>query len=204
MALSKTEGFRDAIEMTNTRERADSRDKVSENSSKSVSRVLTQEEMDKLGAEVLVSDFKQIKLEEEAQKNWDLFYKRNTTNFFKDRHWTTREFEELKACREVSRWMINPGRVTEVAVRHNYKAPSLVSQPSSGRLSCATAGCAASGLQLEAQRLVLLEAGCGVGNCIFPLLEDDLNLFVYACDFSPRAVEFVKVWSGLIKVDSKL
>lgn len=50
-----------------------------------------------------------------------------------------------------------------------------------------------SGLQFESQRLVLLEAGCGVGNCIFPLLEEDRNIFVYACDFSPRAVEFVKV-----------
>lgn len=49
----------------------------------------------------VVSHFKQMKLEKEAQKNWDLFYKRNTTNFFKDRHWTTREFEELKACRQV-------------------------------------------------------------------------------------------------------
>lgn len=58
--------------------------------------------MEKLsGDQILVSDFKQMKLEKEAQKNWDLFYKRNTTNFFKDRHWTTREFEELKECREV-------------------------------------------------------------------------------------------------------
>lgn len=48
-------------------------------------------------------------------------------------------------------------------------------------------------LQFESQKLVLLEAGCGVGNCIFPLLEEDLNIFVYACDFSPRAVDFVKV-----------
>ena len=39
----------------------------------------------------VVSDFKQNKLEKEAQKNWDLFYKRNTTNVFKDRHWTTAE-----------------------------------------------------------------------------------------------------------------
>ncbi|RVE63031.1 hypothetical protein OJAV_G00163430 [Oryzias javanicus] len=107
---------------------------------------LTQDELDRLKTErVLVSEFKQLKLEKEAKKNWDLFYKRNTTNFFKDRHWTTREFEELKACRE-----------------------------------------------FESQKLVLLEAGCGVGNCLFPLLEDDLNIFVYACDFSPRAVEFVK------------
>lgn len=94
---------------------------------------------------VLVSEFKRLKLETDAQKNWDLFYKRNSTNFFKDRHWTTREFEELKACRE-----------------------------------------------FENQRLTILEAGCGVGNCLFPLLEEDPRLFVYACDFSPRAVEFVK------------
>ncbi|XP_018418256.1 PREDICTED: methyltransferase-like protein 6 [Nanorana parkeri] len=94
---------------------------------------------------VLVSEFKQLKLETNAQKNWDLFYKRNSTNFFKDRHWTTREFEELKACRE-----------------------------------------------FENQRLTILEAGCGVGNCLYPLLEEDLHLFVYACDFSPRAVQFVK------------
>ncbi|XP_037129846.1 tRNA N(3)-methylcytidine methyltransferase METTL6 isoform X2 [Syngnathus acus] len=106
--------------------------------------VLSQEE--KTGGEQsLVSAFKQMKLEREAQKNWDLFYKRNTTNFFKDRHWTSREFEELNTCR-----------------------------------------------QSESQRLVLLEAGCGVGNCIFPLLEEECNIFVYACDFSPRAVDFVK------------
>ena len=34
-------------------------------------------------------------METDARKNWDLFYKRNETKFFKDRHWTTREFQEL-------------------------------------------------------------------------------------------------------------
>lgn len=128
MAVSETEGFYDVV--TNTRECADSRNKVSESISETANGVLTQEEMEKLGGEVLVSDFKQIKLEKEAQKNWDLFYKRNTTNFFKNRHWTTREFEELKACREVSRWMINPGRLTEVAVAHNHKIALFVFQNS--------------------------------------------------------------------------
>ncbi|XP_052589606.1 tRNA N(3)-methylcytidine methyltransferase METTL6 isoform X2 [Peromyscus californicus insignis] len=109
-------------------------------------RVLSSEEEEKLQRDqALVSDFKQQKLEKEAQKNWDLFYKRNSTNFFKDRHWTTREFEELRSCREY-----------------------------------------------EGQKLTLLEAGCGVGNCLFPLLEEDLNIFAYACDFSPRAVDYVK------------
>ncbi|XP_060246840.1 tRNA N(3)-methylcytidine methyltransferase METTL6 isoform X3 [Meriones unguiculatus] len=64
-------------------------------------RILSSEEEEKLKRDqALVSDFKQQKLEKEAQKNWDLFYKRNSTNFFKDRHWTAREFEELRACRE--------------------------------------------------------------------------------------------------------
>ena len=58
--------------------------------------VLSEEEKKKLAdSSKLVSDFKQKKLEKEAQKNWDLFYKRNATNFFKDRHWTTAEFKEL-------------------------------------------------------------------------------------------------------------
>ncbi|XP_074126882.1 tRNA N(3)-cytidine methyltransferase METTL6 [Sminthopsis crassicaudata] len=97
------------------------------------------------GSGPVVSAFKQAKLEKEAQKNWDLFYKRNSTNFFRDRHWTTREFEELRACRE-----------------------------------------------FDDQKLTILEAGCGVGNCLFPLLEEDLHIFAYACDFSPRAIEYVK------------
>jgi methyltransferase-like protein 6 len=39
----------------------------------------------------------------------------------------------------------------------------------------------------------MLEVGCGVGNLIFPLVQDQKNnYFIYACDFSPRAVEMVK------------
>ena len=50
-------------------------------------RKLTGEEKDKLNQDTkLVTDFKKEKLEREAQRNWDLFYKRNTTKFFKDRH----------------------------------------------------------------------------------------------------------------------
>ncbi|BFY98810.1 hypothetical protein BsWGS_01850 [Bradybaena similaris] len=108
-----------------------------------VARELTEQELTKLLADVnLVSEFKQNKLEIEAQKNWDLFYKRNTTKFFKDRHWTKREFEEFSDSLE----------------------------------DCCT----------------VLEVGCGVGNFMFPLLEDNPSLIFYACDFSPRAVDFVK------------
>ncbi|KFM65909.1 Methyltransferase-like protein 6, partial [Stegodyphus mimosarum] len=66
-------------------------------------RRLTDQEIEKLTKEkVAVSEFKQNKLEADSKKNWDLFYKRNKTNFFKDRHWTVREFEELANTSVVS------------------------------------------------------------------------------------------------------
>ena len=35
------------------------------------------------------------RLELDASRNWDIFYKHNTTNFYKDRHYLAREFTEL-------------------------------------------------------------------------------------------------------------
>ena len=42
---------------------------------------------------------------------------------------------------------------------------------------------------------MVFEIGCGVGNFIFPLICDDKDnrFFFYACDFSSRAIDFVKV-----------
>lgn len=91
----------------------------------------------------LVSEHKAQTLEVNAKKYWDLFYKRNEDRFFKDRHWTTREFTDL--------------------VNFNHD-----------------------------DRKVMFEIGCGVGNLIFPLIEDNLNYFYLACDFSTRAIDIVK------------
>lgn len=104
-----------------------------------------QELLDKQNSR-LVTEFKANQLENDARRHWDLFYKRNDTRFFRDRHWTTREFQEL--------------------IDDN---------------------------QTAAKR-ILLEVGCGVGNFVFPLIEDQFNknFFIYACDFSPRAVEYVQ------------
>ena len=87
--------------------------------------------------------FRAEKFQRETKRHWDLFYKRNETRFFKDRHWTTREFQEL----------IEEG------------------QKDAGK--------------------VLLEVGCGVGNFVFPLLDESKSMFMYVCDLSPRAVEMV-------------
>jgi len=48
-------------------------------------------------------------------------------------------------------------------------------------------------VQESGQQLTVLEVGCGVGNFMFPLLSETNNIVFYACDFSPRAVQFVKV-----------
>lgn len=96
----------------------------------------------------MVSEFQARKLETDARKHWDLFYKRNETRFFKDRHWTTREFEEL---------LVSEGDGSAATVK------------------------------------TMLEVGCGVGNLVFPLIEDGhRDYFIYACDLSPRAVELVR------------
>lgn len=110
-------------------------------------KLLTEDEIEKLASQNtrLVPEHKAKQLEIDAQRHWDLFYKRNETKFFKDRHWTTREFKALlDDC-----------------------TPESISKS-------------------------VLEVGCGVGNLVFPLIEEGLNFQFYACDFSPRAVDYVR------------
>lgn len=120
----------------------------------------------KRAQEVIENDKKSVppfwinKYKKEAARNWDIFYKRNTTKFFKDRHWTDREFEELRSTEKVSSRNAKTSRIQSWSKQYS--------------------------------QLVCLEVGCGVGNFVFPALADNPNLFIYACDFSKRAVEMVK------------
>ncbi|VDD74092.1 unnamed protein product [Mesocestoides corti] len=94
----------------------------------------------------ICSSFEHEQLKKEAGRNWDRFYNRNGTKFFKDRHWTRREFAELAQLPE------------------DDDTP-----------------------------MTILEVGCGVGNFIFPLIEDFYSTVVfYACDVSPKAIAEVK------------
>jgi methyltransferase-like protein 6 len=47
-----------------------------------------------------MNDFQKSKTRQQIKKSWDIFYKRNTTNFFKDRHWLMSEFIELQNLTE--------------------------------------------------------------------------------------------------------
>ena len=89
-----------------------------------------------------VCQFWVAKLEAEASKNWDKFYKQHGDAFFKDRHYLEAEFPELRA-------------------------------QDGGD---------------DGQCRVFAELGCGAGNTVLPLLESHPTAFVYACDYSPRAV----------------
>ena len=44
----------------------------------------------------------QRRLEIDARKNWDIFYRNNTTKFYKDRHYLSHEFKELTEALEKS------------------------------------------------------------------------------------------------------
>jgi len=47
-------------------------------------------------------------------------------------------------------------------------------------------------IRANATTATLLEAGCGVGNSVFPLLSSIPTLKVYCCDFSPTAIRLMK------------
>ncbi|XP_063726568.1 tRNA N(3)-methylcytidine methyltransferase METTL6-like [Symsagittifera roscoffensis] len=110
-------------------------------------RLLTDEENRKLEHQkITLSELKISLLQKEAAKNWDKFYKNNTTKFFKDRHWLLREFQPLQIL-----------------------------------------------LASSEHTIYFLEVGCGVGNAFFPLMEAaGSSVFGLACDFSSRAVDFVR------------
>ena len=94
------------------------------------------------------------RLELDARRNWDIFYRQNTTKFYKDRHYLAREFTELS------------DKLEEANNSNNS----------------------------EQEPIVLLDLGCGVGNAFWPLVENYSMppLKIQCCDFSQRAVNFVK------------
>ena len=58
--------------------------------------------------------FRAEKFQKESLKHWDIFYKRNETRFFKDRHWTTREFQELVSSTDDKNDPLSPKVLLEV------------------------------------------------------------------------------------------
>lgn len=93
-----------------------------------------------------VSPFWASKHAREACKNWEAFYKRNGTNFFRDRNWTSTSSSD---------------GFPQLSLQHDPPA-------------------------------ILLEAGCGVANTIWPLLSTNPTLNIKAFDFSSHAIQLIQ------------
>ncbi|OQV14648.1 Methyltransferase-like protein 6 [Hypsibius exemplaris] len=95
-ACPETKQVRDACIMENGEADCQALIEAHKQSSSSSPRVLSEEELLQLARHDSrpVTDFKRRQLRNESG-NWDKFYQRNADRFFKDRHWTTREFAEL-------------------------------------------------------------------------------------------------------------
>ena len=50
-----------------------------------------------------LTDMTYRRLDIDAKKNWDIFYKNNTTNFYKDRHYIAKEFSELAEALQIQK-----------------------------------------------------------------------------------------------------
>ncbi|CAH8572067.1 unnamed protein product [Schistosoma guineensis] len=113
--------------------------------------------------DTLVSSFERTKLFKECGKNWDRFYKRNGVRFFKDRHWTTREFTELSSLHNRT-----PRSLLEVGCGvGNFLVPLIESM-----LSISKAG------------INISEESCRVSKT------NGISR-IYACDISQRAVDIL-------------
>ena len=94
-----------------------------------------------------VSDHDKARFNGNPAKWWDIFYKNNRENFFKDRKWLQQEFPILSAA------------------------------TADGYGPC-----------------VVVELGCGAGNTLFPVLQQNKNpqFRIHGCDFSANAVGVVQ------------
>jgi methyltransferase-like protein 6 len=105
----------------------------------------------------------------DCRANWDAYYRHNTVNGYKDRHYIVREFTELRDALDAA--------VICTAKRSRSESSSVASQ--------------APTLAAEA-RVTMAEIGCGVGNTVLPLLADHDQLCAVACDISAVAVNLLR------------
>lgn len=119
----------------------------------------------------LVEPDAQEKYEAEANLFWDKFYNIHQNRFFKDRHWLFTEFPELSL-------KLNSKGLAEQEA--NTLRTETLNDDELKQTNC--------------QKLCIWEVGCGAGNTVFPILEENVgsDVYVYCCDFSEVAVSLVK------------
>lgn len=140
---------------------------------------LSEDEKNKLERRNEFSDFRRQKLDKDAKKNWDLFYKRNGDRFFKNRHWTKREFYELFSSNDST-------QADGVSLRYLLE------------IGC---GCGDFVLPL----LEFRSSHEGLSSICNDEKSDTKNhdLFIYCCDISDEAINILKSKSLYINNEHK-
>lgn len=132
------------------------------------------EELLRRHGEQVVPEEWQERYKDKGREYWDQFYRQSTVNFFKDRHYLREEFAELMP-EEVT---ANPKAwVPQLSAEETSTGPPVTSSELAARLR---------------GRRVILEVGCAVGNGVLPLLRACPDLFAFACDLSPVAVDLLR------------
>ena len=163
------------------------------------------------GSSGRVSAYWVERYEREAARNWDNFYIRHADHFFKDRHYLDQEWPELRQAEDGGEdGDDGAGDVGEVdaLLRHAVSggsSPPDASDPAAAAAAASPAASAAAASPAASPAAAatasphasppreqwLLEAGCGVGNTLFPLLHSNPRLRAFGFDFSPAAVAIV-------------
>ena len=125
----------------------------------------------------LVPPYWAEKYDRDAHKYWDLFYRRNHDRFFKDRHYLHSEWSSELGGADAAAEEESDGQGDDdeqQAMIRDALGAGRTQQP-----------------EQQPPPAVLLEAGCGMGNTLFPLLRASPQLRAYAVDFSEVAVRHV-------------
>jgi methyltransferase-like protein 6 len=91
------------------------------------------------------------------KKQWDLYYRNNTVNGYKDRHYILREFHELRAAIDAA---------ADVAVRMHTSDGG-----DEDEKKRAEDNGSSTSADADAATFSWMEAGCGVGNAMLPVFE---------------------------------
>jgi len=111
-------------------------------------------------------------LETSAGEMWDKFYAKHQNRFFQSRNYLQREHPELSI----------PEVITTTFNTHSLAAVSNRIESMIVMIN-----------RFSQERRLIMEVGCGTGSTLFPLMQLNPLASFYALDFSPTAIECVRV-----------
>ena len=128
-------------------------------------------------------------VEQQYDKPWHSFYQQHQDNFFKDRNWLLSSFPELAMTPHIpdtiaTAYNLDPTQLVTATAELSVTSPPDLDTYSPSHVSPAA----------NTATVCILDAGCGVGNASFPILESNTSpgLFIYACDFAESAIDLIK------------